>query len=206
MTGGRIGAARWINATDVRTAAPPPPPPPLPRPRPRLPALRHPRRCSQPAGRKGLDPRDPGDPARALRCPLRLPVLSLPAAAKASDSVLSAGGESGAGRPAGSGRNGVSVCLGIGWDSQVCWWVWESGGSLRLGLGQPAAHPSQPIEVLREEAFRLSSPLTSRPRKFFLRAELHTYPLQLWCMFVSFTGLGGGRDISRVQPKGPSQR
>lgn len=30
MTGRRIGAARWINATDVRIAAPPPPARPSP--------------------------------------------------------------------------------------------------------------------------------------------------------------------------------
>lgn len=114
MTGRRIGAARWINATDVRTDAPPPPPTALPPPAAGAPGSRRPAPLLSASGRLGVDPRDPGDPALALRCPspphyvlCLLPPQSCfgPSSCwKASESLTGAEGKP---RPVGSGRKGA---------------------------------------------------------------------------------------------------
>lgn len=77
MTGGRIGAARWINATDVRAAAPPPPPaaPPPPAPGYRLP----PPGAAAPSGRAGRGRfRGSRSPSPCPEVPLPAPVLPWP--------------------------------------------------------------------------------------------------------------------------------
>lgn len=133
------GPVNWSCQVDKRDRCAhrraPPPPLPLPRPRAGSPHSATQRRSSQQAGHKVVDPGDPGDPALALRCPpLPPPVLSLPAAAKASDSLSGAEGEARGRGPVGSGRNRVSECLGRGWDSQV-WRLaarmrWRRGGGV----------------------------------------------------------------------------
>lgn len=173
------GRANWSCQVDKRDrcahcCAPSPTRRPSPDRGPGLRAPRHPApRCSQPAGRKGVDPRDPRDPGLALRCPRppppQPPVFSLTAAAKASYSLISAEGKPEAEQACGVWEEGGLSVLGhrvggilkFAGGRQACGGGSWRRGSLRLRLCQWATHPSQPSEVLREEAFRLSSPLTS---------------------------------------------
>lgn len=143
MTGWRIGAARWINATDVRTAAPPPPlsAPPLPAaqapgsPASLLPVCRAVWGPSRGFPETQPLPEVPFPAATLPPPPSPNPVLALPANASASDSLIGAEGKAEAGRACGGLRGRGPEC------------AWAEGGILRFAGRQQACGEGVPEEA-----------------------------------------------------------